>query len=200
MYDSSIWKKYFPRFTKHLRIDTTTNDCNYLLLKYILESEGKEIKNNQIIHLMLANAYKNSIFDFRDILKKEGKEILHKEDLLTQVMEQLYVLTLTDMMVFCDTYKLPVVFCRAKNIKRSKKKDVVFYKTENMNRKNYYYYIRAVTVKKENYFDLFYYRHSGIKIPNKIIEIADKNVAERLRLHSRIQPITMNEYIHTVYE
>jgi hypothetical protein len=200
MYDSSVWKNYFPMYTKHLRIDTTTNDCNYLLLKYILGSEKKVVNNKRGIQYMLVNAYKKSILDFKDTLNKEGKTIRDKEDLLTQIMEETYILTLTDMIVFCDNYKLPVVFCKAKNIKKSKKKDIVFYKTDNMNRKNYFYYIRVVDYLKNNYFDLFYYRHSGIKIHNKIIEMEDKNISQRRRLHSEINPITMNEYISIVYE
>ena len=206
MYDKSIWKKYFPMYTKHLKIDTTTNDCNYLLLKYILGYESREINNKRHIQKMLSIAYKNSILDFTDTLNNEGKSIKNKEDLLTKVIEETYRLTLTDMMIFCDNYKLPVVFCKAKNIKNSKKKDIVFYKTSNMNRENYFYYIRIVNSYKKtddtivHNFDLFYYRHSGIKIYNKTIETEDKNVNERIKLHSLIKPISMNEYLHIVYE
>ena len=201
MYQSSIWKKYFPMYTKHLKIDTQTNDCNYLLLKYIVGSEFDKRKiDKRKIQEMLSNAYKNSILDFTDILNKEYKTIEDKEDLLTKVMEETYRLSLTDMIVFCDTYKLPVVFCKAKNIKNSKKKEIVFYKTPHMNQKKYFYYIRVVHSNHRqpfHNFDLFYYRHSGIKIKNETLETDDIHKIERMRLHSLIKPITMNEYIMT---
>jgi len=201
MYDSSIWKKYFPIYTKHLKIETTTNDCNYLLLTYILMKEQKGNHDKRQLQQMLSTAYERSSLDFTVKLKHEGKYIRSKEDLLTQVMEVTYSLTWTDMMVLCDTYKIPVAFCRAKNIKGSKKKNIEFYRTDNMSKKNYYYYIRVIDKTKTNdaHFDLFYYRNSGMRIDDKYIfnkqEETEAMARERKRLHHSINPINMNEYI-----
>ena len=174
----SIWKQYFPPYTKHIRIKTDTNDCNYLLLEYILKKELKETKDKNKIKTMLYNAYKNSILDFTEVLEKEKKNFENKEDLLTHIMEETYSLTSIDIMVFCDYYKLPVVLCQAKKIKRSKQKNIVFYKTHPSNE---LYFIRVIDHGK---FDLFYHRDSGIKIKNEFI----------------VEPITMNHYINNVYE
>jgi len=174
----SIWKQYFPPYTKHIRIKTDTNDCNYLLLEYILKKELKETKDKNKIKTMLYNAYKNSILDFTEVLEKEKKNFENKEDLLTHIMEETYSLTSIDIMVFCDYYKLPVVLCQAKKIKRSKQKNIVFYKTHPSNE---LYFIRVIDHGK---FDLFYHRDSGIKIKNEFI----------------VEPITMNNYINNVYE
>jgi hypothetical protein len=174
----SIWKQYFPPRTKHIRIKTDTNDCNYLLLEYILKKELKGTNDKNKIKTMLYNAYKNSILDFTEVLEKEKKHFENKEELLTHIMEETYSLTSIDIMVFCDYYKLPVVLCKAKNIKKSKQKNIVFYKTHPSNE---LYFIRVIDYGK---FDLFYHRDSGIKIKNEFI----------------VEPITMNHYINTVYE
>jgi len=140
-------------------------------------------------------------------LKKEYKKINDREALYEMIHDETYRLTLTDMIIFCDYYKLPVIFGTSKRMPDTKKRDIVFYSTHNMIHKEYQYYIRIIddTVNKSHLFSFFYYKNSGIKIDNSIMKIQQRHdtvnsVELRNKLHKKNiynKTNTIKEYLNT---
>lgn len=155
------WKIYFPKYTTYLRFHTNTNDCNYLLLNYIDKCQMLETTQKQMIKARLLKIYEKINFDkLLPYLKADGKTITDK----AFIQDETYALTLTDMILYCYFYQLPVVFCRLERVSRTKKFDVVLY-DYGFTQSPFRYYIRIMNNKQ---FDLLYYYKSGIKISGDI--------------------------------
>ena len=161
------WKSYFPKYTTYLRFNTNTNDCNYLLLNYIDKCELLEETKKKYIKNKLLKAYKKINFNtILPYLKKDGKNIENE----SFIQDESYGLTLTDMVIYCYYYQLPVMFCRLERIGRTKKFDIVLYDF-NYLKSPYRYYIR---IMNNNQFDLLYYYKSGIRMSEDIFDEQSK--------------------------
>lgn len=142
------WKVYFPKYTLGVRFNTTTNDCNYLLLNIIDKCQRLKQTSKSNIKKRLIYAYKKINIDkVIPFLKKDGKTM--REGSLDEAN---YPLTLTDMVIYCFFYKLPVTFCKLERTS-GRTYDVVAYDFQQVT-DDYRYYIRVINPQS---FELLYY-------------------------------------------
>ena len=195
----SKWRFVFPIKTVMYTFDTKeTHHCNLLLLNMLYKDYNKKENDYTSIRDKLWDAYE-PIVKLGSIQRKwkEEKEIKFPEDLETMIKRESYNITLMDMMIFCDFYKIPVIFfTRSKKRKDNKMKNW-YAKTSNMtnqedggisNNKEGYYYIRIRYHSKYKglIFSILFYNQS-MKLSNYIFEKYEKKYKEEEKNNKLLQ-------------
>ena len=140
------------------------------------------------------------------------------ENIENHIVSETYSLSLMDMMIFCDYYKIPAVFFTRSNKTESNKMKNRFIKTERMTNeedggksenKGFYYYIRIKqhSAKKGLIFSILFYK-KDIKLRNDIFGIPEekyrekekneKMIEKRLELSDKIRnnKVSLNHYLN----
>ena len=197
----SIWRTIFPMFTTMYAFNTNeTHHCNLLLLNILYKDYFKKDSDYPNIRRKLWKAYQ-SIHDFDSIQKKWSEEkktqLTNMENIESHILSETYSLSLMDMMIFCDYYKIPAVFFTRSNKTESNKMKNRFIKTERMTNeedggksenKGFYYYIRIKqhSAKKGVIFSILFYK-KDIKLNNNIFGIPEEKYREKEKNEKMIE-------------